>query len=56
MSSDSEYEEEEFYVFADFENQLLPREINTYPIKIIGIESDEPVAEINGNVFKGKRK
>ena len=54
--SDSEYEEEEFLVFADFKNQIMPEELSdkNSAIKIIGIESKNPIAEINGNIFKGK--
>lgn len=54
--SDSEYEEEEFLVFADFKNQIMPEELSdkNAAIKIIGIESKNPIAEINGNIFKGK--
>lgn len=54
--SDSEYEEEEFLVFADFKNQILPEELSDEKtaIKIIGVESRNPVAEINGSIFKGK--
>lgn len=53
--SDSEYEEEEFLVFADFKNQILAKELSDEKtaIKIIGIESKNPVAEINGSIFKG---
>ncbi|XP_065370356.1 uncharacterized protein LOC135962381 [Calliphora vicina] len=53
--SDSEYEEEEFLVFADFKNQIFPEQLSdeNSAIKIIGVESKNPVAEINGNIFKG---
>lgn len=56
--SDSEYEEEEFLVFADFKNQIFPEQLSdeNSAIKIIGVESKNPVAEINGNIFKGKLK
>ncbi|XP_030378981.1 uncharacterized protein LOC115627452 [Scaptodrosophila lebanonensis] len=53
--SDSDYEESEYILYADFKNHLAPQELkreNT-AIKIIGIESENPVAEINGNIFKG---
>lgn len=55
MSDDSDYEEEEYLVFADFKNQILPKELSdeNSAIKIIGIETKNPVAEINGNIFKG---
>lgn len=54
--SDSEYEEEEFLIFADFKNQIAPEQLSdeNSAIKIIGIESKNPVAEINGNIFKGR--
>ncbi|XP_013104997.1 uncharacterized protein LOC106085322 [Stomoxys calcitrans] len=53
--SDSEYEEEEYLVFADFKNQIVPKELSdeNSAIKIIGIETKNPVAEINGSIFKG---
>ncbi|XP_017839583.1 uncharacterized protein LOC108597506 [Drosophila busckii] len=53
--SDSEYEETEYLVYADFKKHLAPHQLKheDAAIKIIGIESDTPMAEINGNIFKG---
>ncbi|XP_017138844.1 uncharacterized protein LOC108153383 [Drosophila miranda] len=53
--SDSEYEESEYLVFADFKNQLPPHTLKheDAAIKIIGVESDNPMAEVNGSIFKG---
>ncbi|KAH8394811.1 hypothetical protein KR222_006535 [Zaprionus bogoriensis] len=53
--SDSEYEETEYLVFADFKKHLAPHqyEHKDAAIKIIGIESETPMAEINGSIFKG---
>ncbi|XP_037946078.1 uncharacterized protein LOC119678361 [Teleopsis dalmanni] len=54
--SDSEYEDEDSYlVFADFQNQLLKHEVEDckQAIKIIGLETKNPIAEIKGNIFKG---
>lgn len=53
--SDSEYEETEYLVYADFKNYLAPHQLKheDAAIKIIGIESETPMAEINGNFFKG---
>lgn len=55
--SDSEYEEEELLVFADFKNQLFSTQLSdeNSAIKIIGVENKHPIAEINGNIFKGKQ-
>ncbi|XP_075169330.1 uncharacterized protein LOC142241446 [Haematobia irritans] len=55
MSDDSDYEEEEYLVFADFKNQIVPKELadENSAIKIIGLETKNPVAEINGSMFKG---
>lgn len=52
---DSDYEEEEILVFADFKNNILNElEAGNPLIKIIGIDSENPIAEVNGNIFKGK--
>ncbi|XP_067633993.1 general transcription factor 3C polypeptide 6 [Eurosta solidaginis] len=52
-NEESDYEEEEILVYADFKNQLAPLELSENAIvKIIGFEED-PIAEVNGNVFKG---
>ncbi|XP_064542344.1 uncharacterized protein LOC135431266 [Drosophila montana] len=53
--SDSEYEETEYLVYADFKNHLAPHQLKheDAAIRIIAIESDTPMAEINGNIFKG---
>ncbi|KAH8370730.1 hypothetical protein KR093_004821 [Drosophila rubida] len=53
--SDSEYEETEYLVYADFKNHLAPHQLKheDAAFKIIGIETNTPMAEINGNVFKG---
>ncbi|KAH8397261.1 hypothetical protein KR215_011438 [Drosophila sulfurigaster] len=53
--SDSEYEETEYLVYADFKNHLAPHQLKheDAAFKIIGIETDTPMAEVNGNIFKG---
>ncbi|KAM8714326.1 hypothetical protein ACLKA7_014456 [Drosophila subpalustris] len=53
--SDSEYEETEYLVYGDFKNHLAPHQLKheDAAIKIIGIESDTPTAEVNGSIFKG---
>ncbi|EDW09011.1 uncharacterized protein LOC6579179 [Drosophila mojavensis] len=53
--SDSEYEETEYLVYADFKNHLAPHQLKheDAAIRIIAIESDTPMAEINGNIYKG---
>ncbi|XP_055839154.1 uncharacterized protein LOC129907105 isoform X2 [Episyrphus balteatus] len=54
-TSDCDYDEEEIIVFADFKNNILNELQTTNPsIKIIGIDSQNPIAEVNGNIFKGK--
>ncbi|XP_060657074.1 uncharacterized protein LOC132791946 isoform X2 [Drosophila nasuta] len=52
--SDSEYEETEYLVYADFKNHLAPHQLKheDAAFKIIGIETDTPMAEVNGNIFK----
>ncbi|XP_055839153.1 general transcription factor 3C polypeptide 6 isoform X1 [Episyrphus balteatus] len=53
-TSDCDYDEEEIIVFADFKNNILNELQTTNPsIKIIGIDSQNPIAEVNGNIFKG---
>ncbi|KAH8376231.1 hypothetical protein KR200_008004 [Drosophila serrata] len=55
-SSDSEYEEVEYLVFADFKNSIEPNELKheDAAIKVIGIESDTPMAEVNGHIYRGR--
>lgn len=53
IDEESDYEEDEFLIFADFKNQLGPLDLEEHiAVKIIGLEKD-PVAEVNGNIFKG---
>ncbi|XP_018790556.1 PREDICTED: uncharacterized protein LOC108969956 [Bactrocera latifrons] len=53
IDEESDYEEDEFLIFADFKNQLGPLDLDeNIAVKIIGLEKD-PVAEVNGNIFKG---
>ncbi|XP_055918747.1 uncharacterized protein LOC129950853 isoform X2 [Eupeodes corollae] len=49
---DSDYEEEEILVFADFKNNINESEASNALVKIIGIDSENPIAEVNGNIFK----
>lgn len=54
IDEESDYEEDEFLIFADFKNQLGPLDLEEHiAVKIIGLEKD-PVAEVNGNIFKVK--
>lgn len=55
-SSDSEYEDVEYLVFADFKNSIQPNELKheDAAIKVIGIESDTPMAEVNGHIYRGR--
>ncbi|EDW85650.2 uncharacterized protein Dwil_GK23044 [Drosophila willistoni] len=52
---DEDYEETEYLVYADFKNHFPPHQLKheDAAVKIIGIESDSPVAEINGHIFRG---
>lgn len=53
-ANDSDFEEEEIIVFADFKNNILNElEAGDPLVKIIGIDSENPIAEINGSIFKG---
>lgn len=53
IDEESDYEEDEFLIFADFKNQLGSLDLEeNIAVKIIGLEKD-PVAEVNGNIFKG---
>uniref|UniRef100_W8CA46 Transcription factor TFIIIC triple barrel domain-containing protein n=1 Tax=Ceratitis capitata TaxID=7213 RepID=W8CA46_CERCA len=53
IDEESDYEEEEFLIYADFKNQLGSLELDeNTAVKIIGIDS-QPIAEVNGNIFKG---
>lgn len=53
--SDSEYEEEDFLVFADFKTQIISKDLTDEKsaIKVIGMETKNPVIEVNGNILKG---
>lgn len=56
--SDDEYEEEEIIVFADFHTKI-PFDTLTDPnlvIKLIGIETEQPMIQINSKVFQGINK
>ncbi|EAT45353.1 AAEL003390-PA [Aedes aegypti] len=52
---DGDYIDEEMLVFADFETHLAADEL-TNPdirIKVIGIDSDNPVIQINDDIYRG---
>lgn len=53
--SDDEYDEEEIIVFADFQTKLSPEALTdpNLNIKIIGIDTDTPLIQINSKVFQG---
>ncbi|KQS70884.1 uncharacterized protein LOC113563683 [Drosophila erecta] len=55
-SSDSEYEDQDYLVFADFKNHIHPHQLKheDAAIKVIGIESDTPMAEVNGSIYRGR--
>ena len=53
--SSNEYDEEEYIVYVDFEKNLLSCELSdeSFDIKIIGIEAEHPIFDVNGKIFKG---
>lgn len=55
-SSDDDYEEEEFIVFADFQSKVAPEALTdpNLNLKLIGMDSDTPIMQINSKVFQGK--
>lgn len=55
-SSDDDYEEEEFIVFADFQSKVAPEALTdpNLNLKLIGMDTDTPIMQINSKVFQGK--
>lgn len=54
--SDDDYEEEEIIVFADFQTKLTSDALMSDPnlnVKIIGIDTEAPLIQINSKVFQG---
>lgn len=54
--SDEDEDEEELLVFANFNNNLSMKDLKNQEvnIKFIGLDSETPMAEVNGSIFKGK--
>lgn len=52
----SDYEDEEFLVYVDIDSAISKNLIEdpNCEIKIIGLESDKPVLQINNKMFEGK--
>ncbi|XP_062563188.1 uncharacterized protein LOC134226437 [Armigeres subalbatus] len=50
-----EYIEEEMLIFADFENHLAAEDLSdaNIRVKVIGIDSDNPVIQINDDIYRG---
>lgn len=55
-SSDEDYEEEEFIVLADFQSKIAPETLTdpNLNLKLIGIDTETPIMQINSKVFQGK--
>lgn len=53
--NNSDYEEEEFLVYVDIESAISKNQIEdpNCEMKIIGLESDKPVLQINNKIFEG---
>jgi len=55
INNDEYNDEEEFLVYVDFETLLVPDEIydDDTKINIIGIETENPIIQVNRKIFKG---
>ncbi|XP_055385723.1 general transcription factor 3C polypeptide 6 [Condylostylus longicornis] len=55
MEKTDDYTEDEYFVYIDFQNNLTSLEADDprLDIKIIGIDTENPVMEVNGKTFKG---
>lgn len=54
-TSDYDYDEEEFIVLADFQSKVAPEALSdpNLNLKIIGMETDTPIMQINSKIFQG---
>lgn len=51
---DDDYVEEELLVYADFQSKIAPATLrDTANVKIIGLETGEPIMEIGDKIFQG---
>lgn len=53
--TDSDYEEEEFLVYVDIDSTISKNQIEdpSCEMKIIGLESEKPILQINNKIFEG---
>lgn len=53
--NDSDYEEEEFLVYVDIDSTISKNQIEdpSCEMKIIGLESEKPILQINNKIFEG---
>lgn len=51
-----DYEEEECLVYLDFDTKFLEDQLRDPNLKmdIIGIDTDNPILQVNSKLFKGK--
>ena len=55
VENSDDYEEEEIIIFADFQNKLALETLQDQDlnIKLVGIDTNEPILQINSKIFKG---
>lgn len=57
MEVDGEYEEEEILLFANFDflilDDLSESNVDNIDIKVIGVETQNPIIQVNGNIYRG---
>lgn len=57
-NSDEEFEEEEeeLLLYLDFQSKIKPETLQkpNVQIKVIGLETNEPIVQINNKVFRGE--
>lgn len=53
---DDDTEYEETYLYVDFETKLLEEQLMNpnLQIKVLGIETNAPIVQLNNKIFKGK--
>lgn len=53
---DERYETEEFYVYVDLDTKLLDEQLSksNTKIKFLGIDTQNPIMQLNNQLFKGK--
>lgn len=53
---DEDAEYEETYLYVDFETKLLEEQLMNpnLQIKVLGIDTDAPIVQLNNKIFKGR--